>query len=425
LQSIGQGLASALASAINSGDPERAERVAHAFGLLSLASEPRPVPRSVPTRAISLAIAQKCNLGCGYCYAQQGSFGGKARDMDEAVAHGAIDQLLKDAIAGDVITVAFMGGEPLANRRGLHAATHYAANEAEQRGVGVRFAITTNLTLLTDQDIELFDRYRFGITVSIDGLGAVHDDLRPFAGGKGSFARVSANIGRLHAVESRSFQLFARATVTPRNLDLVETLGGLLEMGFDSVMFAPLLSAPAGGGHLAGDDLATMLAQLTRCADLFASHAHEGRLLPLANITRLLKLIKEYRHDQYPCGAGGGYVGVSAGGDYSACHRFVDGADGFLGNVDEGISPKLQEQWLAVRNLAAQTPCTSCWARYLCSGGCHYDAMNAGRLACDYIRGWADVCLRLYQDLHRYHPEVLNLVLRPSHEPDPADGRNG
>lgn len=29
-----------------------------------------------PLHALSLAIAQKCNLGCTYCYAQQGEFGG-------------------------------------------------------------------------------------------------------------------------------------------------------------------------------------------------------------------------------------------------------------------------------------------------------------------------------------------------------------
>ena len=28
-----------------------------------------------PVHALSLAVAQKCNLGCTYCYAQQGSFG--------------------------------------------------------------------------------------------------------------------------------------------------------------------------------------------------------------------------------------------------------------------------------------------------------------------------------------------------------------
>ena len=35
-----------------------------------------------PIHALSLAVAQKCNLGCTYCYAQQGEFGGAARNME-------------------------------------------------------------------------------------------------------------------------------------------------------------------------------------------------------------------------------------------------------------------------------------------------------------------------------------------------------
>jgi uncharacterized protein len=34
-----------------------------------------------PVHALSLAVAQKCNLGCTYCYAQQGAFGGEAKNM--------------------------------------------------------------------------------------------------------------------------------------------------------------------------------------------------------------------------------------------------------------------------------------------------------------------------------------------------------
>lgn len=40
--------------------------------------EPRPI------HALSLAVAQKCNLGCTYCYAQQGDFGGPAKKIGRA-----------------------------------------------------------------------------------------------------------------------------------------------------------------------------------------------------------------------------------------------------------------------------------------------------------------------------------------------------
>src|SRR5687768_4217288 len=37
--------------------------------------------QSPPLHALSLAIAQKCNMGCTYCYADQGDFGGPTKNM--------------------------------------------------------------------------------------------------------------------------------------------------------------------------------------------------------------------------------------------------------------------------------------------------------------------------------------------------------
>ena len=47
-----------------------------------------------PVRALSLAVAQKCNLGCTYCYAEGGSFGGPARTCRMATALASVDLLL-------------------------------------------------------------------------------------------------------------------------------------------------------------------------------------------------------------------------------------------------------------------------------------------------------------------------------------------
>ena len=67
-----------------------------------------------PLHALSLAIAQKCNLGCTYCYAQQGEFGGTAKNMTRETADQAVDLLLAGAEPGARLNLAFLGGEPLA-----------------------------------------------------------------------------------------------------------------------------------------------------------------------------------------------------------------------------------------------------------------------------------------------------------------------
>jgi len=77
-------------------------------------------------RALSLAIAQKCNLGCTYCYAQQGEFGAPAKNMALTDALTAVDLLVGEAEHGARLNLAFLGGEPLVNRKTLRAAARKA-----------------------------------------------------------------------------------------------------------------------------------------------------------------------------------------------------------------------------------------------------------------------------------------------------------
>ena len=200
-----------------------------------------------PVHALSLAVAQKCNLGCGYCYAQQGGFGAPATNMALSTALAAVDLLVGEAEPGVRLNLAFLGGEPLVNRPVLQAATRHAAEAARRRGVRLGFSITTNGTLVTEADADFFEEHGFAVTVSLDGTRAAHDALRPYRGGRGSYDAIMARIAPLLA-RQRQMQVTARVTVTPRNLALRETLDTFLDAGFYSVGFAPMLASPTGTG---------------------------------------------------------------------------------------------------------------------------------------------------------------------------------
>ncbi|MGO7860191.1 radical SAM protein [Rhizobium ruizarguesonis] len=410
LHEVPKSHADTLAFALRLGDPRRANLTAYGLGMLSTVARPADVPKRVSLKAISLAVAQKCNLGCTYCYAQQGTFGGSSTEMTDDVARAAVDQLLREA-QGRPVTLAFMGGEPLVNRKTLHAATRYAAIQAAERRIPIGFSLTTNATLVKEDDIRLFDEFAFTLTVSVDGFGASHDQTRPYRSGKGSFEILSRNLKSLFAFEGRRFSVLARVTVTPQNLRLPEIMNGLLEMGFDAVMFSPMLSAPNGKNEMDAGDLERLLDQLKACGGLFREGLQQGRILPFSNLLKTLQRIHSYERDDYPCGAGGGYMGVSASGGLYACHRFVDDEEGRLGDVFRGVDSDMQESWLAERHLEMQTPCRSCWARRLCAGSCHYETIKRGRPACDYIRGWLNYCLEVYVELAKQQPETLNAIL--------------
>jgi uncharacterized protein len=362
---------------------------------------------SPPLTAISLAIAQKCNLGCSYCYAQQGDFGTKPRNMPLETAVRAVDLLFENNSGSPVMNIAFLGGEPLANRSALQEVTRYAHKKALVAGQSIRFSITTNGTMLNGDDARFFEQYGFAVTISLDGVGTVHDRLRPFKGGNGSYDRIITNLKPLLAMQ-HNMQVSARVTVTPSNLAIKQTLDELIALGFHSVGFSPMISSPTGKGEMDADSMAIMLDNMITCGLEFEKHLLAGKRYPFSNMSTALKEIHRGTHRPYPCGAGAGYLGVSAGGELAACHRFVEDDKGNFGNLDQGIDTERQRAWLTERHVHRQEPCKSCWARYLCGGGCHHEVIHRGRPACDYIRGWLHYTLQAYVRILELRPEYFS-----------------
>jgi uncharacterized protein len=382
----------ALDSAITDGSVDDLLEQVGLGGTPAIDDQPLTAP---PLHALSLAIAQKCNLGCTYCYAQQGEFGGDAKNMPQETADRAVDLLVAGAEPGARLNLAFLGGEPLVTRTVLQAATRRAAALARERGLAMTFSITSNGTLLTEADADFFEEFGFAVTISLDGPRETHNALRMYKSGQGSFDRIMSNLQPLFA-RQRRMQVSARVTVTPGNVKLRRTLDEFIAAGFHSVGFSPMLSSPNGNGEMQPDDLELMLGAMIECGQEFERQTLAGERYPFANMVNAMREIEKGTHRPYPCGAGAGYLGVSADGDLAACHRFVGDEAGAMGSLGDGIDLKQRADWLADRHVHRQEPCRSCWARYLCGGGCHHEVIKRGRPSCDYIRGWLHYCLEAY-----------------------------
>lgn len=361
---------------------------------------------ALPTvNALALAVSEHCNLACGYCYADGGSFGGDAQHMPWATAQSAIDDLLARVPAGGSASLAFLGGEPLLNRPVLRQATLHAARRAAERGIAMRFALTTNATMLTEDDALFLAEHGFAVTVSIDGEKELHDALRPTQGGTGSYERIVRRLQPLF--HAKPLQVAARVTVTPQHTALRTTLEHLMSMGFHSVGFSPSLSSRDPALQLSSADLISMLAQMVDCAQAFEAHVVRGEPYPFSNMLAALQELHRGTHRPLPCGAGAGYLGLSADGRYSACHRFVADPRAAMGDLRHGVDDTARTRWLQQRHVDRQEPCRSCWARYLCGGACHHEVLNRGRVACDFIRGWLHHVLGAYVRIAEHRSDLF------------------
>lgn len=400
--------------------PEGERRLLAALGL-DAPDFIAPEVAAPPVNALSLALTEHCNLGCGYCYAEGGSFGAaRARPMPWPVARTALERLHEAAGPGATVRVAFMGGEPLLARVLLRRCVEYCTAESARRGQQARFAITSNGTQLRDDDAAFFAAHGFAVTISLDGPAALHDTLRPLRGGGGSHARILARLpallrrqGEAPAIAGRPpLQASARLTVTPAHLQsgggLRAAVESLMALGFHSVGVAPSITAAHGATALQPGEMQAMLEQMKALADAWAEATLAGRHYPFSNALAGMRELHRGTHRPFACGAGAAYLGVAADGALSACHRFQDDARAAMGHVlHGGIDDAARARWLQGRHVDTQVPCKGCWARYLCGGGCHHEVLNRGRVACDFIRGWLEHLLRLYLRLSAARPALF------------------
>ena len=369
-----------------------------------LSRVPLPAPQS-----ISLNVSSSCNLGCSYCYASRGSFGGaQSSVMSWEVARQAVEKLIAGSDARGPVTIGFLGGEPFVNRRLMHRVVHHARHLGLIHRRDVRFSVTTNGTLLRNSDIRLLRDHAFAVTVSIDGGAALHDARRPLASGApGSFELLRERVAPL-LQNPGNCKIAARATVLAGESDLSERFADILALGFGEVGLAPL-RVVRGAHRFADEHWRGYLAGLVRISTGELERARHGAEIRLSNLSIALKQLHRGAASPFACGAGGGYFSVAADGKWYACHRAIGEEDYRLGDA-AGLDAQRREQFLLKRHVHAQTDCQQCWARYLCSGGCHQEAAARTSSSCDFIREWLDFCLSAYCELSAARPAYFGRV---------------
>jgi uncharacterized protein len=355
--------------------------------------------------AISLNIAQSCNLSCTYCYADEGRFQGKAQFMSVDVALRAIDRLI-DGAAGRRVTVGFIGGEPFLNREVMYRGVAYARERARAKGCTVGFSVTTNGTLLNDGDIRLLRDNAFAVSVSLDGSAAVNDRHRRARHGYSGFEQAIESLRPLLRDPGKA-RIAARATVTRDDLRVAERVEALAEAGFAEIGVSPLRTGPDASLVLRGEDWDQLLHEMRRAAESEWLRIRRDGGFRFSNLAIALKQLHAGSAKPLPCGSAANYVSVSAKGEYFTCHRTIDDGRFSLGTTETGLSQSRRESFLRARHVDRQEPCRTCWARYLCGGGCHAEVISAGRSGCDYIRGWLEYCLQFYDRVLRERPGLL------------------
>ena len=143
--------------------------------------------RPTVVKALCLHIAHDCNLACQYCFAEEGEYHGRRALMSYETGKQALDFLIANSGNRRNLEVDFFGGEPLLNFDVVKQLVAYDREQEKLHDKHFRFTLTTNGVLLNDDIMEFANREMDNVVLSIDGRKEVHDRMRPFRNGTGSY----------------------------------------------------------------------------------------------------------------------------------------------------------------------------------------------------------------------------------------------
>ena len=279
-------------------------------------------------KAVCLNVIHSCNLRCKYCFADEGEYNGHKGVMSVETAKKAIDYVVKKSGPRKNIEIDLFGGEPTMIMDRIKEIVAYARENEKAWNKNIRFTMTTNATLLTDEMMEYMDEEFENIILSLDGRQEVNDKVRVKVDGSGSYNDILPNIKKM--VKKRS-----KNPLSLREEDL-------------PVIFESY------------DKLYEEMSRRQKNGEEFNFYHF---MVDLNGGPCVYKRISG-------CGSGFEYVAITPQGDVYPCQQFVGKEEYKLGSIyDDTYDVKLGREF-KVSHIYNKPKCKNCWARFYCSGGC-------------------------------------------------------
>ena len=137
--------------------------------------------------------------------------------MDLETGKKAIDFLMKMSANRETLELDFFGGEPLMNFEVVKQIVAYAREEEKKYKKKIRFTITTNGMLLTEDKFDFINEEMSNVVLSIDGRKDVNDRVRCRVDGSGSYDRIIENYKKFVPLRGDK-DYYVRGTYTKYNL---------------------------------------------------------------------------------------------------------------------------------------------------------------------------------------------------------------
>lgn len=330
---------------------------------------PEPPPPRPPAAFsnFQVFVTNRCNLACEYCQITSPRTGPPAPDtLTESVLREVLTSFLDQA--PPTATIFFTGGEPLLAFDKVLSCLHTI--RAHRNGHDRRVYVFTNGLLLNGERLRALADCGTAIIVSLDGPAPVQDSRRIFADGSGSYRAVAEKLD------------LARQLGIPYGISAVLGKHNLATAAEDAAFIIDRFQPQSISFNLL-HGCGTQLPLLSEAPELAAEVTYAIQKVAakhgvfVESAMRYLGPIVRRQPRSAECSACGKKVVLNGRGTFAPCS--VVAARAGIGSASLGSlrRAELFETW-ASRTVDGMPTCRACPLRYICGGGCGYDASRWG-----------------------------------------------
>ena len=285
---------------------------------------------------IFVEITDKCNLNCKHCY------GGFACNNNTYLSLDTIDELLRQAIELGVYEFDITGGEPL-----LYKDLEQVLSKLYDAGMLV--SIFTNLTLMTEEHLEMFKKY--GVKKIITSIDSCYDHIHDeFRGKKGSFDKTLKN---LYLIKESGIEIAVNTMIGNHNIKYIDKMVSFLK----SLEVPFVLDVITNEGRAVGlnEDMNLSASIIKEIFNKFHNDIDDG-----AN----------FKH----CGIGKRFIYVKSDMNVYICPSLID-EKYCVGSLKGKF--QLKKIWKTMQDTFGNLSCSSkCEKCKKCKGGCRARALK-------------------------------------------------
>lgn len=319
-----------------------------------------------------LMVTDKCMLSCAYCYvpdapidincpnSNKNIINKMKNDMNWGTAKLAIDsfyEIIKENNQKRV-HIRFHGGEPLIRFDIIKKSIEYT--NLLFKDIDVVYHMNTNGILIDENKAKFFSKQNIEIEISIDGPQKVHDSVRQYPNGNGSYNEAIKAVEILLGNGFPSEKINYAVTLSCYNLDSLPDIidlakkQGVKLIEINTLLFEHEMDVL--------NNIEDRVKKLVDARILGAKYGIKvsGKWFKL--FERLYQPVVNY------CGRIGQQIGVDSNGDIFLC----TGLARSYGNISEWreLFKNKEYQEIAMRVIGNIFECRNCEIEGMCAGGC-------------------------------------------------------